>query len=113
MYIINDLIAHNVKMFRYLYIFETWAVRSFGSIARSVNQFSSVHYTHRSQRAPRELSMRKRCFVWRRPDAKSRSGETAGAAVPSMSVLENELRARLYSRYLMRAIRMRLVPQSQ
>lgn len=36
--------------------------------------------------------------------------ETAGAAVPSMSVLKNELRARLYSRYLMRAIRMRRGP---
>lgn len=63
--------------FRYLYIFENWTVRSFGSIAWSVNQFSNVHYMHRSQRAPRELSMRKRRFVWRRPNAKSRSDETA------------------------------------
>jgi len=53
--------------------------------------------------------MQKRCFVWRHPDAKSRSGETAGPVYKCSR--EWTPRARLYSRDLMRAIRMRRVPQ--
>jgi len=84
--------------FRYLYIFKNWTVRSFGSIAWSVNQFSNVHYMHRSQRASRELSMRKRRFVWRRPNAKSRSDETAALISVYECSREWTLRASIFAR---------------
>lgn len=59
-----------------------------------------MHYTHRSQRALRELSMRKRRFVWRRPDAKSHSSETTGAAVPYSYECSREWTVCVYIRVL-------------
>ena len=53
---------------------------------------------HRSQRVSRELSMRKRRFIWRRPNAKSRSDETAALISVYECSREWTLRASIFAR---------------